>query len=351
MEAKLEEWKQVMIEGTYATAMKRSADFSEYKQTTKRDWVTEKQDLTSLLGNIQTKLKTYNLRLYQPPAGLGLEDLDTAWTTLLEGEKDQSKKINSHIRSIKESLRQKFARAANDFERRLRMISLHLSSMTGPLENQQDQVEQIQHDLTPLGAALDEIADIEEELREANIEENDHTVFTHADLEFELRLVQQTVVKKIKFLDNQIIARNMSNLTPAQLEQFESTFRYFDKDGTNTLSVDNMVAALASLGIACPDEEVIEIHEQLVKEFGDVTFEAFINLMVEITEDQTSPEQLRDAFRGLAFDKTYVTEVDLRAAMLPQSAIDYLQEVMPRAEDATDTEGYDYESWLDQVFN
>lgn len=36
--------------------------------------------------------------------------------------------------SMKESLRQKFARAANDFERRLRMISLHLSSMTGPLE-------------------------------------------------------------------------------------------------------------------------------------------------------------------------------------------------------------------------
>ena len=93
----------------------------------------------------------------------------------------------------------------------------------------------------------------------------------------------------------------MSNLTPAQLEQFESTFRYFDKDGDNILDVDEMVAALASLGIACPvlllvhldqllvywplqqDEELIEIHDQLVKEFGDVTFEAFINLMVTAT--------------------------------------------------------------------
>lgn len=41
----------------------------------------------------------------------------------------------------------------------------------------------------------------------------------------------------------------MSNLTPAQLEQFESTFRYFDRDGNNTLSVPEMTAALASLGI------------------------------------------------------------------------------------------------------
>jgi Ca2+-binding EF-hand superfamily protein len=41
----------------------------------------------------------------------------------------------------------------------------------------------------------------------------------------------------------------MTNLTPAQLEQFESTFRYFDKDETNTLSESEMSAALASLGI------------------------------------------------------------------------------------------------------
>lgn len=44
----------------------------------------------------------------------------------------------------------------------------------------------------------------------------------------------------------------MSNLTPAQLEQFESTFRYFDRDETNTLNISEMAAALASLGIVYP---------------------------------------------------------------------------------------------------
>ena len=56
----------------------------------------------------------------------------------------------------------------------------------------------------------------------------------------------------------------MSNLTPAQLEQFESTFRYFDKDGDNILDVDEMVAALASLGIACPVLLLVHLDQPLI---------------------------------------------------------------------------------------
>ena len=59
----------------------------------------------------------------------------------------------------------------------------------------------------------------------------------------------------------------MSNLTPAQLEQFESTFRYFDRNGNNTLSVDEMTAALASLGIVYSVCCVCDIGESL--EFPD----------------------------------------------------------------------------------
>lgn len=50
----------------------------------------------------------------------------------------------------------------------------------------------------------------------------------------------------------------MSNLTPAQLEQFESTFRYFDRDGNNTLNVPEMTAALASLGIVYSVKPIVQ---------------------------------------------------------------------------------------------
>ena len=45
------------------------------------------------------------------------------------------------------------------------------------------------------------------------------------------------------------------------------------------------------------------IYDQLTMDYGAVTFEAFINLLVDITEDQTTPDQLREAFRGIADDK------------------------------------------------
>ena len=65
-------WNAAEFKGTYADAREHSARFSQYKQTTKRTWVTEKQDVTTLFGNIQTKLRTYGLREYVPPPGLAL---------------------------------------------------------------------------------------------------------------------------------------------------------------------------------------------------------------------------------------------------------------------------------------
>jgi len=79
--------------------------------------------------------------------------MDLAWEALLDAEGKQSRKINGEIRrytsmtrirrrlslmpvvcSIKESLRKKFAKAANDFEQKLRSISSQISSMVGSLE-------------------------------------------------------------------------------------------------------------------------------------------------------------------------------------------------------------------------
>ncbi|KAF5389247.1 hypothetical protein D9757_003426 [Collybiopsis confluens] len=357
-------WKASLFTGTYTEARDRSAEFATYKHTTKRTWVTEKQDIATLFGNVQTKLKTYGLREYVPPPGHSLLDVDDAWKGLLSSEAQRSRAINAEIRQIKEKLRKKFADIANDFEQRLHAISSELTSIDGPLEVQQTSVQQIQTRLPQLAEALDNVADIEAECDAANIEENDHTVFTCQDLQFELELLVQSISKKIAFIDNQvggtvnlspsstetrhqIVSKNMTNLTPAQLEQFESTFRYFDKDESNTLNQSEMTAALASLGI---DDDMDYIYDQLLGEYGAVNFEAFINLLVEITEDQTTAEQLREAFRGIASDKPYVTELDLRIAHLPVSAIEFLREAIPKTPNETVGPEYDYERWLDDVF-
>ena len=170
---------------------------------------------------------------------------------------------------IKDQLRRKFADMANDFERRLRLISTELVSIEGSLEEQTEQIRQLQTRMPAISESIQAVVAAEDECRAANVDENDYTAFTVEDLRFELELVTQSISKKLAFVDNQvrpddimmlkshaqdntcpqIVSRNMTNLTPAQLEQFESTFRYFDKDESNTLNQSEMTAALASLGI------------------------------------------------------------------------------------------------------
>lgn len=93
-----EVWAAKSFVGTYADAVQHSASFQRYKQTTKRSWVTEKQDVATLFSNVQTKLKTYGLREYVPPPGLAPAEVDASWNNLLQAEATRSRAINAEIR-------------------------------------------------------------------------------------------------------------------------------------------------------------------------------------------------------------------------------------------------------------
>jgi len=97
MEKVCARWTAATFDGTYTDAKHQSEEFNNYKLGEKRQYVAEKTDLESLLGNIQTKVKTYGLRAYIPPQGLLLSDLDTAWRTLGKAEAQRSKAINAKI--------------------------------------------------------------------------------------------------------------------------------------------------------------------------------------------------------------------------------------------------------------
>jgi len=197
-------WSVSKFTGTYVDAKEQSTEFAKYKHTTKRTWVTERQDVATLFGNVQTKLRTYGLREYVPPKKLSLVDLDDAWHSLLAAEAKKSRAINAQIRQIKESLRKTFANLANDFNQRLQAISSELTAIEGPLEPQQEQVRQIQTRIPTLSNTLADVASAEADCIAANVEENDYTVFTCQDLEFELELLVQSIAKKIAFIDNQV---------------------------------------------------------------------------------------------------------------------------------------------------
>lgn len=69
---KLAEWSGARAPTTYPEAKRASQKFAEYKKTVKRDWVGQKAECAALLGNIAAKVKTYDMKDYQPPPGLTL---------------------------------------------------------------------------------------------------------------------------------------------------------------------------------------------------------------------------------------------------------------------------------------
>lgn len=322
-------WEEAEFLGTYADAKNQAAEFTAYKRKNKRAWVAEKSDLVGLLGNIKTKLSTYRLRPYEPPAELSLEALDIAWAGLMQAERERSQIINETIRDIKNALRKSFADKANDFALALNTLSISISGLEGDVEDQLEHTQQLSKSLQPLDQFLNIIASIDEQCQEANIEENDYTTYTYDELEYELGLVRSSVSKKLAFLENQMVARNMTNLTPIQLEEFESVFRHFDRDLSNSLHELEFSAALASLGLVYDENEM---HAKFRATSGGrdyVTFEQFIRFMVDETEDQNTAEQVFESFKEVADGKPYVTELDLRHSLVPDEVIEDLLKTMP----------------------
>jgi Ca2+-binding EF-hand superfamily protein len=258
--------------------------------------------------------------------------------------------------SIKNALRKSFADKANDFALALNTIQLAISGLEGDVEDQLHHVRKLSENLPPLDAFLKTIAAVDAKCQEANIEENDFTTYTYDELCYELSLVQSSVSKKLAFLENQMVARSMTNLTPIQLEEFESVFRHFDRDDTNCLSELEFSAALASLGLIFSEDEMHDYFLETSGGLDRVTFEQFIRFMVDVTEDQNTAEQVFQSFREVADGKPYVTEMDLRHSLVPDEVIEKLVEIMPShsGPDMQSDRGqpqFDYITFMDKMIS
>lgn len=344
----ISEWANSEFTGSYLDTKKQSDVFLHYKRTKKRQWTTEKSELASLLGNIRTKLATYDLKEYQPPQGLRLSDLEEAWKLLIKAEVERSRHINNSMRDIKERLRKEFADIANELSGSIDRVSQSISLLDGELESQLVNITKISDELKSLDCLISSLKKLDGKCIEANVEENDYTVYSYSELEYELGLVKQSVVKKLAFIENQLVARSMTNLTPIQLEEFESVFRYFDKTHRNGLGESEFAGALASLGLIYDEDEMHEIFITTSNSKSYVSFEQFINFMVEVTEDQHTAEQVYQSFEDIANGKSYVTELDFKNSLIPDSVIDQLKETMPTA---PDSEGFDYVEYMSKLMN
>lgn len=160
-------------------------------------------------------------------------------------------------------------------------------------------------------------------------------------MEFEYGVVERSLTKKAAFVQNQIVARTITNITPQQLESYTETFKHFDKDNSNSLNREEFKASLQAEGIHYSETEFEKVFHGAGGSKHSLSFQQFIDFMRGFEEDRTSPEQLQQAFSALSHERDYITETDMRMASLTPAVIDYFKTALPQKKDVN---GYDYSS-------
>ncbi|GAA6026519.1 hypothetical protein JCM8202_002814 [Rhodotorula sphaerocarpa] len=328
--------------------------------TARRAWMKEKVETAQLLGNVRVKLRTYGLRSYEPPEGLRVEDVAEKWSELLRIEGEQARLIEVFMRRIQEEAQGRFADQAGAAQALLARSWEEMARQAEPSQPLASQLE----GFTAL--RLTRLAALEQAVRATRtaLAACADCDAAHAGLELELEdltvevgLFEDALRRRLQFVENQMVARKAKAVSPEQLEEFDSAFRAFDKDGFNKLDLDQLSGALSSLGVG-----EVNLEDVRQDEDGLVSFEEYMRFMTERLEDRPSGNKVRSCFRSIAGEKGYVTELDLSRLQLPAPALRFLQEHMPPGEavpsSSNDTEGsasvttsgtaWDYEEFLNQ---
>eukprot|EP00003_Mantamonas_plastica_P002120 TRINITY_DN11572_c0_g1_i2.p1 TRINITY_DN11572_c0_g1~~TRINITY_DN11572_c0_g1_i2.p1 ORF type:complete len:521 (+),score=224.50 TRINITY_DN11572_c0_g1_i2:821-2383(+) len=337
---------------TYVEGKEKVVEFNTYKSGDKRDFIKMKAHLEATLAQIQVKSAANNRPNYVPAEGCRTEDLDAIWGELLENERQYSKAINNNLKTIKEDLRLAFAEQANEFYSKTETWRHALLADNSGSELEA-QCEGLVSGLGEINAEADQIlaalSQLEAKLAEANVDDNEHTIFTVDDLQFEFDQVAMAYREQISTLENQIATKNMGQVTAEQIEQFTETFQHFDSDGSNTLDTNEFRAGLAGLGQAFSDEEYEAVFNSVSLDGELIQFEQFVEYMVSITEDSTTPEQLFDSFNIVANGKEYVTVEELQMAQVEAATIEWAIQNMPPYEGQEGS--LDFKAWMSAIFD
>lgn len=78
---------------------------------------------------------------------------------------------------------------------------------------------------------MDKIDQYAQDCEEANCEENDYTVYSYEELEYEYGLTKENVAKKLSFLENQVRVRWFMNIPKSNLSTVDCGPKY-DKPNT-----------------------------------------------------------------------------------------------------------------------
>jgi len=348
---KRDELQNSGVSDSYDETMNNITDFRNYRKSKRREFIKERDDLSTLFNTINLKLISHGLSVYVPPHGLTVDDTARVLEDLAAAEATRRSALYAKLRDIQERVQKNFAKLANEFHDSCTTYKSVILGLAGSLEDQLQTVLSNQSNLGELDSLIPGLGDAEDEQTKSNVEVNIYTDHTTDDLSFELEQLKRLYEKTAELIRGQIAAQKTTSIPPQKIEEFRQVFSHFDLNKDNQLSRLELKSALGALGLIELNfdgtDQVFESYfKELTKGTEQCQFEDWANFMAaRESTDKLDLNQIKDSFFNLSGGNDYVTEDQLRVAGVDQNTIEYVTLNFEPAQG-----GYNFGSYLNKHF-
>ncbi|XP_051578484.1 alpha-actinin-2b isoform X2 [Myxocyprinus asiaticus] len=354
MEGAMEDLQDMFMVHTIEEVQSLLAGHEQFKATLP-EADAERQAILGIQQEVLKISQSYGIRadLTNPYSTITTEEIATKWDKVkkLVPQRDSALQEELARQHANERLRRQFAAQANLIgpwiQTRMEEIGHCSVEMGGTLEDQMTKLKQYEHVIVSYKPNIDRLEGDHQLIQESLIFDNKHTSYTMEHIRVGWELLLTTIARTINEIETQILTRDAKGISQEQMNEFRSSFNYFDREEKGKLRPDEFKACLISLGHVGNDKQkkngvmdsddfracLISMGYDLGEvEFarimmlvdpnttGVVSFQSFIDFMTRETADTDTAEQVIASFRILATDKPYILADELRRELPPDQA-------------------------------
>jgi hypothetical protein len=133
---KRDELQNSGVSDSYDETMNNITDFRNYRKSKRREFIKERDDLSTLFNTINLKLISHGLSVYVPPHGLTVDDTARVLEDLAAAEATRRSALYAKLRDIQERVQKNFAKLANEFHDSCTTYKSVILGLAGSLEDQ-----------------------------------------------------------------------------------------------------------------------------------------------------------------------------------------------------------------------
>uniref|UniRef100_A0A8C4KG07 Actinin alpha 2 n=1 Tax=Dromaius novaehollandiae TaxID=8790 RepID=A0A8C4KG07_DRONO len=197
----------------------------------------ERQAILSIQNEVEKVIQSYNMRISSsnPYSTVTVEEIRTKWEKVkqLVPQRDQSLQEELARQHSNERLRRQFAAQANVIgpwiQTKMEEIARSSIEMTGPLEDQMNQLKQYEHNIINYKTNIDKLEGDHQLIQEALVFDNKHTNYTMEHIRVGWELLLTTIARTINEVETQILTRDAKGITQEQMNEFRASFNHFDR--------------------------------------------------------------------------------------------------------------------------